>query len=118
MINGYDYLSRPNDVPSYGGRVRWTPTPRVTVTQSLYVGPDQDDSAIQFWRLFSDSNIQWKSEDATVALSYDVGTENFAGDLNHPRTFWMGSALFTRWHVAGPCPSPSAPSSTGIGTAG
>ncbi|MGH7167698.1 MAG: outer membrane beta-barrel protein [Nitrospiraceae bacterium] len=102
VINGYAYLSRPNDLPSYGGQVQWTPTPRVTVTQNVYFGPDQNNTAIRFWRLFSDSNVQWKNEDVTVALSYDVGTEDFAGDPNHPRTFWMGSALFTRWHVAGP----------------
>ena len=102
VINGYAYLSRPNDLPSYGGQVRWTPTTRVTVTQNVYFGPDQNDTAIQFWRLFSDSIVEWKNEDVTVALAYDIGTEDFAGDPHHPRTFWMGSALFTRWHVAGP----------------
>ena len=102
VINHYYHLSRPNDLPSYGGQVQWKPTSRVTLTQNVYFGPDQNDTAIQFWRLFSDSNVQWKNEDVTVALSYDVGTEDFAGDPNHPRTFWMGSALFTRWHVAGP----------------
>lgn len=35
VINGYNYLSRPNDRPSYGVQVVWTPSARLTVTQNL-----------------------------------------------------------------------------------
>lgn len=102
VINEYFHLSRSNDLPSYGGQVAWKATPRLTLKQTLYYGPDQGDTSMEFWRLFSDSIAEWKGEDVTVGLAYDVGTERVAGQPGNPRSFWMGGALFTRWHVAGP----------------
>lgn len=37
-----------------------------------------------------------------IALAYDIGTERMVEQRDSPRTFWTGSALFTRWHIAGP----------------
>lgn len=101
VINKYWYLTNPNNLPSYGGLLSWKATPRITVTENIYYGPDQANTALEFWRLFSNSIIEWKAEDVTVALSYDFGTENMT-QPGSPRAFWTGGALFTRWHVAGP----------------
>ena len=38
----------------------------------------------------------------TLALAYDIGTENAVELSGNPRTFWTGSALFVRWHVPAP----------------
>jgi hypothetical protein len=102
VINGYWHLAHPNDLPSYGTQVIWNPSPRLTFKENLYYGPDQSDTDVQFWRLFSDSIIEWREDDVTIALSYDIGTEEIAGRPGNPRTFWTGAALFTRWHVQGP----------------
>lgn len=102
VINAYFHLAHPNDEPSYGGQLQWKPTSRLTVTETLYYGPDQADTSMQFWRLYSNFNTEWKGDDVTLSLSYDFGTENIAGQPGSPRAFVMASALFTRWHIAGP----------------
>jgi hypothetical protein len=101
-INGYSYLSHVNDQPSYGMQAVWKPASRWTVTQNLYYGPDQSNTDPRFWRLFSDSIVQWKNETVTLAAAYDIGTESAAELPGHPRTFWTAGALFARWNVSGP----------------
>ncbi|MGA6826385.1 outer membrane beta-barrel protein [Nitrospira sp. NS4] len=102
VINGYNNLSRPNLVPSYGTQVMWKPAPSWTLTQNFYYGPDQFDTSLTFWRFFSDSIIEWKDDAWTVALAYDAGTENAVEQAGHPRLFWTSAALFVRRHVSGP----------------
>jgi hypothetical protein len=99
VINGYWHLAHPNNQPSYAAQARWTPTSRLTITQNFYYGPDQMNTDLKFWRFFSDSIVQWKSERVTIALAYDIGTERMAERPDGLRTFWTGSALFTRWQV-------------------
>jgi hypothetical protein len=102
VINGYHYLSRPNDLPSYGTQVSWKPNSRFTLTQNLYYGPDQINTDLKYWRFFSSSIVEWKHDDLILAMSYDIGTENAAELSGSPRTFWMGGALYVWWHIAGP----------------
>lgn len=102
VVNGFSYLSHPNDQPSYGTQAVWKPAPRWTVTQNLYYGPDQSSTDARFWRFFSDSIAEWKGDEVTLAASYDIGTESAAGLPGHPRTFWTAAALWARWSVSGP----------------
>jgi len=102
VINAYYHLAHPNDQPSYGGQLSWKATSRVTVTETIYYGPAQANTSMEFWRLYSNYNAEWKGDDVTVALSYDFGTENIAGQPGSPRAFVTAGALFTRWHIAGP----------------
>lgn len=102
VINGYAYLNTTNHQPSYGTQIVWKPASGWTLTQNLYYGPDQSNTALEFWRLFSDSILEWKQDSLTLALSYDIGTENAAEQPGHPRTFWTGGAFFARWNVQGP----------------
>ena len=102
VINGYAHLAHPNDQPSYGGQWVYKATPRLTLTQTLYGGPDQTNTALQFWRFYGNHIIEWKGDDLTLALSYDIGTENIADRPGHPRAFVTGGNLVARWHVAGP----------------
>ena len=102
VISHYYHLAHPNDQPSYGGQLVWQYSPRVKMTQTLYGGPDQKSTSFQFWRFYSDSNVEWKSDDVTVALTYDIGTEGIANRPGDPRAFVMASALFTQWRFATP----------------
>ncbi|NJL17963.1 MAG: outer membrane beta-barrel protein [Nitrospira sp.] len=102
IINGYNYLSHINNQPSYGTQVIWKPSSRLTMTENLYYGPDQSHTALEFWRLFSDSIIEWKDGPFTLAASYDIGTENAAELPSHPRTFWTAGALYAHWNLSGP----------------
>ena len=101
-INGYNYLANPNDQFSYGLQMVWEASPKLTFTQNLYYGPDQDNTDLQFWRFFSDSILEWKSDEFLLAFAYDVGTEKQAERVGDPQFVWMASAVWAKWHVAGP----------------
>lgn len=102
IINGYFHLSRANSLPSYGGQVTYTPTSSWTIRQTLYYGPDQADTGMKFWRLFSDTIIEWKTDRMTVALDYQVGTQNNASAPGFPREVFTGADLTMQWRIAGP----------------
>ncbi len=101
IVNGYNYLSHANDQPSYGAQIQWMPAKTLTVTQNIYYGPDQSNTGTAYWRMFSDSIIEWKDGPYTLAASYDIGTENAAEQPGHSRTFWTGGALYGRWNIDG-----------------
>jgi hypothetical protein len=102
VINSYYHLAHPNDMPSYGAQVAWKPASPLTVTNTLYFGPDQRNTSLPFWRLYFNNIVEWKRDDLTLAFSYDVGTEKMAAIPGGPRAFVMAGALTTRWHIAGP----------------
>lgn len=102
IVNGYSYLSHPNNQFSYGARVSYAADNGLTVTENIYYGPDQFDTAHRFWRFFSDSIVEWKQDRLTVAFAYDIGTEEAAEQVGHPRTFWTGAAFYAHWKVSGP----------------
>lgn len=101
VINSYFHLSHPNDHPSYGGQLSYTPSPQWTLKETMYLGPEQADTSFQFWRLFFDTIVEWKGDDLTIAFENQIGTENLAVP-GSPRTFWIGAILPVRWHVSGP----------------
>ena len=45
IINRFNFLSVPNHLPSYGTQVSWAASPRITLTQNLYYGPDQSNTS-------------------------------------------------------------------------
>lgn len=102
IVNGYYHLSHPNDLPSYGGRWALKATPRLTFTQTIYGGPDQTDTSLEFWRVYGNHILEWKDDDVTVAASFDIGTESIAGLSGSPRAFVMGGNIVVRWHITGP----------------
>ncbi|CAL1239696.1 outer membrane beta-barrel protein [Candidatus Methylocalor cossyra] len=102
LLSDYDYLAHRNNQPKYGAQLAWTLGSEWQLTQNLFLGPEQSDTAPAFWRYFSDTILQWSGQALTVALAYDVGTERLRAEAGQRQTLWMGSALFTRWHLGGP----------------
>lgn len=102
IINEYFHLQNANDLPSYGAQAAYKPDPFWTIRETIYYGPDQSDTSLQFWRLFSDTVAEWKGEEIAIAGQYQVGTQKNATDRNHPRSLFMGAALPMRWHIGGP----------------
>jgi len=102
VINRYYHLAYTVAQPSYGAKWSYALTPRVTAMQTLYWGPDQADASLEFWRVYGNHIVEWKGDEVTVAASYDIGTENIAGQPGSPRTFVMGGNMMVKWHVAGP----------------
>ena len=101
VINSYFHLSHPNDHPSYGGQLAYTPSSRWTLKETIYLGPEQANTSFEFWRLFFDTIVEWKGDDLTIAFENQVGTENLAVP-GSPRTFWTGAILPVRWNFSGP----------------
>jgi hypothetical protein len=97
VINGYNYLSYPNNAARFGTQARWLVSPNWTFVQNLYYGPDQANTDLQYWRFFSDSSLEWKRDRLTVALVYDIGTERPIPQAGSGRHYWTGSALYTHW---------------------
>ena len=102
IVNDYNYLSYTNDVPKYAGQLAWQIDPSLEIRQSVFVGPEQTQTALRYWRFFSDTIIKWTRDDHTIGLAYDVGTQQSASVPVGLQSFWTGTALFTRWQIHGP----------------
>ena len=103
VINEYFHLQNSNSLPSYGAQVAYKPGASWTFKQTIYYGPDQSDTSLEFWRSFSDSIIEWKvNDDVTLAGDYQIGTQKNAAARGNPRAFYMGAAFPMRWHIGGP----------------
>src|SRR5713226_6952047 len=92
VINDYFHLADPNSVPSFGGQFAYLPTEHMTFKQTLLYGPHQSDTALEFWRFFSDTITEWKRNRLTMAFEYQVGTERVEAPGN-PRALWMSAQL-------------------------
>jgi hypothetical protein len=102
VINEYFHLQNANSLPSYGAQVSYIPNTSWLFKQTVYYGPDQSDTSLEFWRFFSDSIVEWKAhDDLTLTGEYQLGTQQMATPGN-PRAFYMGAALPMRWHISGP----------------
>ena len=96
VINGYWHLAHANNVPSSGGQLAYKPSDHVTLKETLLYGPHQADTALKFWRFFSDSIIERKEERSTIAFEYQAGTEEVAVP-GSPRALWTGAQLPLHW---------------------
>jgi Putative beta-barrel porin-2, OmpL-like. bbp2 len=101
-VNRYGHLAYTTAQPSYGGQWAYKLTQQMTATQTVYWGPDQTSTALEFWRLYGNHIVEWKGDEVTVAVSFDIGTERIAHQPGHPRTFVVGSNMVVKWHIAGP----------------
>src|SRR5216684_747620 len=101
VINDYFHLADPNSVPSFGGQFAYLPTERATFKETLLYGPHQSDTALEFWRFFSDTITEWKRNRLTMAFEYQVGTERVEAPGN-PRALWMSAQLPVHLIVHGP----------------
>jgi CDP-glycerol glycerophosphotransferase (TagB/SpsB family) len=72
---------------------------RFTFTQNFYWGPEQATTDVEFWRLFSDSILEYRSGPLVFALVFDIGTEKQAV-AGTPRNDWMATAFWVRWEIS------------------
>lgn len=100
IINDYAHLAHPNNVPSFGGQLGYAVTERLNFKETVLYGPHQADTALEFWRFFSDSIAEWKKEKLTTAFEYQIGSEK----VNVPgtsRALWMSAQLPFHRVIAG-----------------
>jgi putative OmpL-like beta-barrel porin-2 len=101
VLNGYFHLAPANDVPSVGGQLAYKAADHVTVKETVLYGPDQRETALRFWRVFSDSIVEQKTERVTAAFEYQIGTEEVAA-TGDPHALWMAAQTLVKWSVGGP----------------
>lgn len=99
VINEYFHLQDTNNLPSYGAQAIFTPDSSWTMKETIYYGPDQSNTSLEFWRFFSDTIVEWKGHEVTIAGQYQVGTQKNATVSGNPRILYMGAALHTRWQI-------------------
>lgn len=102
VINEYFHLQNANDLPSYGAQAIYTPGRSWTMKETIYYGPDQSNTSLEFWRFFSDTIVEWKGKEVTIAGQYQMGTQKNASVPGNPRLIYMGAALHTRWQINKP----------------
>ncbi|MGZ8423292.1 MAG: outer membrane beta-barrel protein, partial [Nitrospira sp.] len=103
VVNEYFHLQNSNSLPSYGAQVAYKPSGSWNFNETVYYGPDQSNTSLEFWRSFSDSIVEWKvNDDVTIAGEYQIGTQKNATAPGNPRQFYMGAAFPMRWHIGGP----------------
>jgi len=96
VVNGYSHLADANSVLSSGGQLAYKLTGRTTLKETALYGPAQSDTSLEFWRFFSDSIAEWKTDQITIAFEYQAGTEKLALPANR-RALWIGAQLPVHW---------------------
>lgn len=102
VVSDFNYLDYVNSQPKYAGQSTWRLTPQFKVMQNVFFGPQQENTAFQYWRGFSNTILEWAGDEYTVGLAYDIGSEKLAQSPSQVQSLWTGSALFTRWNFSGP----------------
>jgi hypothetical protein len=99
LVNGYNYLTNPNDIPSLGFTGKFTLSPNTKFVQNFYYGSDQDNTDLEYWRFFTNSIVEWKKDRLTIAASIDYGTEKQADVAGTPRFQWTTGSVWIDWAV-------------------
>jgi hypothetical protein len=96
VVNGYWHLARANNAPSWGGQAAINASSRLTVKQTVLVGPHQFNTSFKFWRFLSDTIIEHKTEKRTIAFDTNFSTEQ-VNSVGTPRAWWFAAQAPMRW---------------------
>lgn len=100
-VNGWQTLGDNNKAPAFMAGYTYTPSPRFAFAEYAYFGPDNADTSLRAWRMFSDTQFTYNTERFGVSGVYDIGAERRTDLPTNPWHMWMTAAVFTRWRVLG-----------------
>ena len=100
VVNGYWHLANANDVPSVGGQFAYKASPRVTVKESVLAGPHQTNTALNRWRVLSDTIVERRGDRVTTAFEAQLATEGVDA-VGNPRASWISVQAPVRWAPRG-----------------
>jgi putative OmpL-like beta-barrel porin-2 len=101
VVNGYWHLANANHVPSSGAQLAYKATPRVTVKETVLVGPHQSNTSFAFWRFLSDSIVERRGEHIIAAFEYQIAGEQVDA-AGRRRAWWTAAQVPVHWTVRGP----------------
>ncbi len=101
IVNGYFHLAHANDAPSVCGQLAYKPSDGVTVKEAVLYGSHQVNTALEFWRVLSDTIVERKAGPITAAAEYQLSSEKMDAP-GGPRALWMSAQVPVHWAIAGP----------------
>src|SRR5262249_44505575 len=101
VVNGYWHLAHANDAPSVVGQLAYKASDRLSLKEAVLYGSHQPSTAIEFWRVLSDTIVERKAGPVTTAFEYQLGSEKVDAPSGR-RALWMSAQLPIHWTVRGP----------------
>jgi len=101
VATGWDYLSSPNSVPSYGGRLHWDIDDSAWLRGNVFWGAEQQETAVDFWRLALEGMGEVDIGDFGLVGNLGWGREKQAMVPGTPRYQWSWGALWLNWKPRG-----------------
>ena len=101
LVNGYWHLAHANDAPSLAGQIAYKLTDRLTIKETALAGSHQANTALEFWRVLSDTILERKSGGLTTAAEYQLSGER-VDTAGAPAALWMSAQLVAHWVIRGP----------------
>lgn len=98
VVNGYWHLAHANDVPSFGGQLAYL-AGGVSLKQTVLYGPHQEDTALEFWRVLSDTIAERKAGRITLAGELQISSEAV---VDADRAWWFAVQAPVRLAIGGP----------------
>ena len=101
LANGYGTMGDVNKAPSGLINLVFNPTPRWSLVQNVYAGPEDVDLRLQAWRLLVDTQMVYSTDAWGVAVVGNYGRERLTFKEGQPVSQWANGMISARWHVLG-----------------
>jgi hypothetical protein len=101
VVNGWDYLASPNNLPSYGAQLQWDVDDESWLRGNVFYGPEQEATSLEFWRFAGEAVGQWRFGDLLLIGNLGWGTEKQAPLEGNPRHDWAWGSLWVTWQPIG-----------------
>lgn len=99
VVSGWDYLAAPNGLPSFGFQVTWETARERHLRLTLYYGPEQEQTALDLWRLVGEFGGVHRFGHFAVAAKLGYGSEKQADVAGNPRYHWVWGSAWFRWQA-------------------
>lgn len=101
IVSDYNYLQEVNTQPKYASQFTYRINEHLKWMENAFVGPEQTNTAFQYWRGFLNSMLEWSQDDWTVAYVLDGGSQRTTA-ANHVQDLYVANAVYGRWNFSGP----------------
>ncbi len=101
IVSDYNYLQEVNTQPKYATQFSYRINEHLKWSENAFVGPEQNNTAFQYWRGFLNSMLEWTEDDWTLAYVLDAGSQR-AYSSNRVQQLYVANALYGRWNFSGP----------------